>query len=220
MKTPFPYCRLLIAAGAFFYMSHGANFGAVAQSRQPSANELIEALKDKSTRGIEPATNAMKGAASAQELRLIEDLKKKASRGLSVSEQEREELSDIVAKRPSFDLEIYFDFNSSDISERSRPVLLELGKAMLADELKDSTFLVAGHTDKKGSLEYNRALSERRARAVKQFLVDRFGIAEGKLLVAGYGPEKLKNPKRPYAEENRRVQVVNVAADVASTDHR
>lgn len=220
MKTPFLYCRLLIAAGALLSTSIFANSSAIAQSGQPSTNELIEALKGKSTRGVQPAAESAPAVPSDMTLKLIEDLKNKASRGLSVSEQEREQLSEVVASRPSIDLEVYFDFNSSEISEGSRPVLMSLGKALSADDLKNSTFLVAGHTDRKGSVSYNQKLSELRARAVKEFLVTHFNIAEDKLLVAGYGPEKLKNPKRPYAEENRRVQVVNVGADVASADRR
>ena len=76
--------------------------------------------------------------------------------------------------------------------------------------LAGSTFLVAGHTDAKGSSEYNLSLSERRAQAIRQFLATGFEVSSSKLIAIGYGMEELKNRRDPYAGENRRVQIVNL----------
>ena len=73
-----------------------------------------------------------------------------------------------------------------------------------------SVFLVAGHTDGKGGDEYNQGLSERRAEAIKRYLVRKFGLAAENLVTAGYGKTQLKNSGNPFADENRRVQVVNM----------
>ena len=58
----------------------------------------------------------------------------------------------------------------------------------------------------------NQELSERRADSIKKYLMEKFGIAAADLVTVGYGKTKLKNPGVPTAEENRRVQVVNMAS--------
>ncbi len=81
---------------------------------------------------------------------------------------------------------------------------------MSSDDLKGSTFVVAGHTDAAGAEAYNQELSERRADAIKRYLVDKYGINGTDLVTVGYGKSKLKDPAQPMAEANRRVQVVNM----------
>jgi outer membrane protein OmpA-like peptidoglycan-associated protein len=72
--------------------------------------------------------------------------------------------------------------------------------------------LISGYTDAKGGDEYNQHLSERRAEAVKRFLMQKFGLTSGTLVTAGYGKEQLKNTADPFAAENRRVQIANMEA--------
>ncbi|MBS0242903.1 MAG: OmpA family protein [Proteobacteria bacterium] len=127
----------------------------------------------------------------------------------SLSNTERNRIADYARARPSLDLTIYFDFNSSEISPKAVPALVELGKALSSDALKDARILVAGHTDGKGGDVYNLHLSQRRADAIKTFLVQQFGIPHGRVLAIGYGKEQLLNRANPFADENRRVQLVN-----------
>ena len=86
-----------------------------------------------------------------------------------------------------------------------------LGKALSDSSLKGSTFVLAGHTDAVGGEEFNQDLSNRRADAVKRYLIDKFGLAPEHLVTAGYGKSRLKNKNNPSASENRRVEVVNMA---------
>ena len=53
---------------------------------------------------------------------------------------------------------------------------------------------------------------ERRATAVKRYLTEKFHIPAANLVSAGYGKEGYKNPTDPFAAENRRVEVINMAA--------
>jgi hypothetical protein len=77
--------------------------------------------------------------------------------------------------------------------------------------------MVAGHTDGRGSAEYNLGLSNARAKSVREFLIKKFDIAPDQLVAVGFGEEQLKNADDPDAGENRRVQVVNMASkDVAA----
>jgi outer membrane protein OmpA-like peptidoglycan-associated protein len=181
---------------------------------QPDTGQLIEALRGKATRGIGPAEQDEK-ARAIEEDKIIQELATKATRGLSRPERTR--LADTVENRPKIDLEVNFGFDAAEVSETVRPILLELGRALTAPELKGAKFLVAGHTDAKGSDAYNQKLSEKRAKAVKQFLVGHFDISDQQLVAVGYGEERLKNSKQPYADENRRVQVVNISPAVASS---
>jgi outer membrane protein OmpA-like peptidoglycan-associated protein len=90
------------------------------------------------------------------------------------------------------------------------PSVQALGRALTNADLKGSTFIVAGHTDAAGGDAYNQDLSERRADAIKRYLVEKHGINGADLVTVGYGESKLKDPNQPLADANRRVQVVNM----------
>jgi outer membrane protein OmpA-like peptidoglycan-associated protein len=106
---------------------------------------------------------------------------------------------------------VNFDYNSDNIGSKAMPQVSALGQALASPDLKGGTFIVAGHTDAKGSDPYNQGLSERRAEAVKRFLAEKYGIDASNLLTVGYGKTQLKNPAGPFASENRRVQVINAS---------
>lgn len=129
--------------------------------------------------------------------------------GNNLSETQRQEVAAIAQARPTIDLTIYFDFDSAEISPKAVPTLVELGKALTSEALKDTRFLLAGHTDAKGSNAYNLRLSQRRADAIRAYLATQFRVEDRRLLAVGYGEEQLKNTANPLADENRRVQVVN-----------
>jgi outer membrane protein OmpA-like peptidoglycan-associated protein len=107
------------------------------------------------------------------------------------------------------DLEINFDYNSAVVGPQAVSVLVTLGRVLSQDEFRDTVFLINGHTDAKGGLEFNQDLSERRAEAVKQLLVKQFNLPASTLIAVGYGKAQLKHTTDPFAGENRRVQIVN-----------
>jgi outer membrane protein OmpA-like peptidoglycan-associated protein len=174
-------------------------------------DEIVRALtpekKPPLTRGLSagPQTSP---AANAAEGKFVQTVRGRTTRSLSVSE--REEIAAIVKDKPKIDLEINFEYNSADVSAKSLPSVQALGRALANADLKGSTFVVAGHTDAAGGEGYNQDLSERRADAIKRYLVDKYGINGSDLVTVGYGKSKLKDPKQPMAEANRRVQVVNM----------
>ena len=82
--------------------------------------------------------------------------------------------------------EVFFDFDKADIREQERAVL-----AKNADALKRFDFLrvtVEGHCDERGTVEYNLALGERRARAAHEYLVS-LGVPADRLKTVSYGKE-------------------------------
>ena len=79
----------------------------------------------------------------------------------------------------------HFDFDSVAISENGKTILNHNAKA-----LKDSPNMkirIAGYTSASGSEEYNQDLSERRAEAVKEYLVKTGGVEESRLTTIGFG---------------------------------
>ena len=129
----------------------------------------------------------------------------------SLTTAERNQVATIVDSKPKIDLEINFEFGSATIGTRATQALTDLGRALTSDELRGRSFFVNGYTDAKGDDTFNQDLSERRADAVKRFLSEKFGIEPSKLMTVGYGKTRLKNASDPYAPENRRVQIVNLA---------
>jgi outer membrane protein OmpA-like peptidoglycan-associated protein len=194
----------VVAIGAAF------SFGATqARAGDVTEDQIVNALtpaKKPLTRGLSADQSAAPVLNPAQE-KFITGIKGR-TRGLSFNE--REELATIAKDKPNIDLEITFDYNSADISSKSLSAVQTLGRALTNPDLKGSTFVVAGHTDAAGGETYNQELSERRADAIKKYLIDNYHISSADLVTVGYGKSKLKDPNQPMAEANRRVQVVNM----------
>jgi outer membrane protein OmpA-like peptidoglycan-associated protein len=185
---------------------------ATAGDNNVTEDQIVRALapvKKPLTRGLSVGPQVEPDpAAVAAEGRFVQTIRGRATR--SLSNTEREEIATMVKDKPKIDLEINFDYNSADISARSLSSVQALGKALTNPDLKGSTFVVAGHTDAAGGESYNQDLSERRADAIKRYLVDKYGIAGSDLVTVGYGKSKLKDAANPMADANRRVQVVNM----------
>lgn len=111
---------------------------------------------------------------------------------------------------PKIDLEVNFEFNSADLTGDARSVLDSLGRALQHPQLAGARIRIAGHTDGKGSDEYNLKLSERRAAAVAEYLVRQHRLEAIRLAVEGHGKRKLLFPSQPDNPLNRRVEVANL----------
>lgn len=107
------------------------------------------------------------------------------------------------------DLNIPFEFNSSELRPQATAQLRQLQSALTSESLIRYRFMVAGHTDGKGSPEYNQQLSVRRAEAVKRYLVDN-GVEASRLEAVGFGAAHLALPDRPEDPANRRVEIRNL----------
>jgi OOP family OmpA-OmpF porin len=109
----------------------------------------------------------------------------------------------------TINLNIPFEYNSSELQSQATAQLKQLRSALTSEALSKDRFMVAGHTDGKGSAQYNKQLSMRRAEAVKRYLVDN-GVAAARLQAVGYGAEHLALPDRPEDPSNRRVEIRNL----------
>lgn len=95
-------------------------------------------------------------------------------------------------KAPAGDLQgqlqkIYFNFDSSDLSEDSRNLLTR--NAEYLSKQSSVKIRIEGNCDERGSDDYNMALGERRAKAAKDYLVN-LGIASERISTISYGEEK------------------------------
>jgi OOP family OmpA-OmpF porin len=111
----------------------------------------------------------------------------------------------------AMDFEVYFPFDSADLTPQARLELSALGQALGSAELRPYRYLIAGHTDAVGQAGYNQGLSERRAAAVRAFLTETFQITPDRLVSVGFGQGRLKFPAEPRAAVNRRVEVLLIA---------
>jgi len=109
----------------------------------------------------------------------------------------------------AIDLNIPFDFNSSDLQLPATAQLKVLQSALTSDALTKDRFLIAGHTDAKGNAQYNHQLSQRRAEAVRRYLIAN-GVAASRLDAVGKGADELLTPDRPEDAANRRVEIRNL----------
>lgn len=97
---------------------------------------------------------------------------------------------------------IYFDFDSTSLSYSATSALRQV-----APELSGQRVIVSGHCDERGTTEYNLALGQRRADAVRGYL-EQLGLEPGRLVSRSYGEERPADPGHDDAAHasNRRVE--------------
>lgn len=103
----------------------------------------------------------------------------------------------------------YFDFDSNIVHEEDKPTIVAHGN-YLANHSKAKVML-EGHTDPRGSREYNIGLGERRAKAVAQIMTSR-GASPSQIRVVSYGAEKLAASGHSEADyqQDRRAALVTL----------
>ena len=103
---------------------------------------------------------------------------------------------------------ILFDFNKADVKADSAPTLAEVARYLKNDP--SIKLLVVGHTDRVGTFEFNRDLSQRRAHAVVEYLVTKEQIARDRLFAFGvsFAAPIASNDTEEGKAKNRRVELV------------
>jgi len=103
---------------------------------------------------------------------------------------------------------IYFDFDKAEIKPQSEATIAEIAK--LLNNNPDLKIFIVGHSDNKGSLDYNTDLSQRRANAVVNELVNSHGINSSRVTAKGLGflAPVASNKTEEGRAKNRRVELV------------
>jgi len=164
-----------------------------------NSGDLINSLQ-----GVEAAANTI----SASQLRqLVNQSLSDPSRTNRVDRQPLYAQLDSLAQ---ITIAVQFDFNSARIRPDSFRAVGLMADALYHPYLQGYRFLIVGHTDAKGSREYNLKLSQERADAIRAALINPFGISPSRIEAVGLGEEQLLNRRNPEAAENRRVQLINI----------
>lgn len=111
-----------------------------------------------------------------------------------------------------FSSNILFGYDQSNLSNEAKSNLDKL--LVVLNSYSDTDIEIQGHTDSKGSKEYNQTLSEQRARTVSAYLSAE-GIAQSRLSIKGFGESlpKYENNTAEGRTENRRVEFLIAAND-------
>lgn len=103
----------------------------------------------------------------------------------------------------------YFDFDSNVVRDEDKPAIM--AHANYLSKHANSKMLLEGHTDPRGSREYNVGLGERRAKAVAQLMASK-GVSPSQIRVVSYGAEKLASAGRNESDyqQDRRAALVTL----------
>ena len=179
-KTDWPTCAAVGGVG-------GAALGAIESSTWAGGGALVGA-------GMAAAYCWVHGA-EAQQVAVVEE-------EVMVEEVAVAEPAEAVR----VELDVKFDFDKAQVKQESYGDIKALADFM--KQYPQTSTVVEGHTDSVGSDAYNQGLSERRANAVREVLVNQYGVESGRVQAVGYGES------RPVAENataegraiNRRVE--------------
>ena len=179
-KTDWPTCAAVGGVG-------GAALGAIESSTWAGGGALVGA-------GMAAAYCWVHGA-EAQQVAVVEE-------EVMVEEVAVAEPAEAVR----VELDVKFDFDKAQVKQESYGDIKALADFM--KQYPQTSTVVEGHTDSVGSDAYNQGLSERRASAVRDVLVNQYGVESGRVQAVGYGES------RPVADNataegraiNRRVE--------------
>ena len=178
----------------------------------PSASQIINSLKPSGnlvsggTRGIRLAAPTDTSAAPAPAPSPPQQPRLASSKPMAVP------AAPAPVGGPAVNLTVNFATGSAELTPDAVRTLDELGRALSSQELSGFKFRIEGHTDTVGSAEYNRALSEKRAEAVVDYIAKKFGVSPDRLQAIGMGEQGLlvSTPPQTAEPRNRRVQVINL----------
>jgi peptidoglycan-associated lipoprotein len=104
---------------------------------------------------------------------------------------------------------IYFEFDSYTVDPKYVAIISTHASYLKSNPRQETSIIIQGNTDDRGTAEYNLALGQRRSEAVKKALVAQ-GVSETLLEAVSFGKEKPANPAQTEAafRENRRADFV------------
>ena len=114
-------------------------------------------------------------------------------------------------KLPSFNIDVQFDTDTPIVRPESYQTLGKLADTLVNSALLNYTFLIVGHVESGARRDHAVFLSQRRADAIRDILVNTFKISAKRLLTVGLGEEQLLDPARPNGPVNAQTQIMTWA---------
>ena len=170
MFTNTKFRTLVLALAATTLMA--CNTGPSEAEKEAEANRIAameQAQQEQEREAREQADQARAEAAEANRLERAQEMKEQARAALENQNT------------------IYFDFDRSTIKSDFLPVLRKHAEYLVANRNQD--IVIEGHTDSRGTPEYNIALGERRGNAVQTFFLNE-GVSASQMSVVSFGEEK------------------------------
>jgi OOP family OmpA-OmpF porin len=138
---------------------------------------------------------------------VVEEAKPQAAAPAVVQEvKPQSRVAQEIVEKGRTTLEVLFDFDKSNIKKGYYNDVDNLVEAM--KQHPELNVVIEGHTDNVGKAAYNKKLSQRRANAVKKYMVEKGGIDANRLTAKGFGLEKpiASNKTKDGRAKNRRVE--------------
>jgi OOP family OmpA-OmpF porin len=212
MDRPFGDSDVGVDTGILFYFGGNKSASSSAPSRSTASPAPAAASPGASTRrpattASEPARRTETPIADADQDGVADarDRCPETPRNYAVDENGCPIPVEEVAR---VELVVNFDFDRSEVKAEYFDEIEEVAEFMR--QYEDTVVELEGHTDSRGTDQYNQGLSERRANAVRQVMIDRFGISAGRITATGYGESQpiASNSTDAGRAENRRVITV------------
>jgi outer membrane protein OmpA-like peptidoglycan-associated protein len=125
--------------------------------------------------------------------------------------QKRPPIAPELNKLPSFNIDVQFDTDTPIVRPESYQTLGRLADTLVNSSLLNYTFLIVGHVESGARRDHAVFLSQRRADAIRDILVNTFKISGKRLLTVGLGEEQLLDPARPNGPVNAQTQIMTLA---------
>jgi outer membrane protein OmpA-like peptidoglycan-associated protein len=125
--------------------------------------------------------------------------------------QKRPPIAPDLTKLPTFNVNIKFDTDTPIVLPESYQTLGIIADALVQSSMLPYGFLVVGHIEANGKRESNALLSQRRADAIRDTLINTFKISSKRLQSVGLGEEQLLDAAHPAAPVNQQIQIMAVA---------
>jgi len=125
--------------------------------------------------------------------------------------QKRPPVAPDLKQLPTFNVDIAFDVDTPIVQPESYQSVGRIADALVHSSLLPYNFLVVGHIEANGKREANAILSQRRADAIREILVNTFKISAKRIQSVGLGEEQLLDSARPTAPANNQVQIMTLS---------
>ena len=125
--------------------------------------------------------------------------------------QKRPPIAPEITKLPTFNVDIVFDVDTPIVQPESYQTVGRIADAMVYSSLLPYTFLIVGHIEANGKREANAILSQRRADAIREIMVNTFKISAKRIQSVGLGEEQLLDSARPTAPVNNQIQIMTLS---------